>query len=87
MMINVSSPIVWELVLAARSAAIRINADLFSSKQSLPPGDGKGKLQPFNRSALSQDDCTWVEQEECRFQRLNSALAASDAAISNPAGI
>lgn len=79
-------PAVRELVLAARSAAIRIDADLFSLKQSLRGGDGAGGLRAFDRRSLSRDDFSWVDQEERRFKRLNSALAAFGAAVVNPAG-
>jgi len=82
---TIDDPAVKALVLAARSAALRLDADIFSIKQSFRAGDGRGGLKPFCRRRLAADDRRWIEQEERRFDALNVALSAFDAAIPNPA--
>lgn len=78
---------VSRLVLAARAALLQLDGELFSIKQSLRAGDGDGGLRPFDRRALSLDDRQWFESIEAKVSRLNEALAAFDAAVSNPASI
>lgn len=73
------------LISASRAALLQIDADLFSIKQSLRSGDGRGGLQPFDRKALSLDDRTWVEMLERKVRDLNEALLAFGFGLPNPA--
>lgn len=82
-----SDPDTLALIIAARAAALQMDADLFSLKQSLRDGDGKGGLKPFDRRRISRDDRQWFEMGEKKFLALNSALAAFDADLPNPASL
>lgn len=76
-----------ELIVAARSAVLALDGELFRAKQAMREGNGAGGLRPFNRRAISADDRRWIEQQEQRVERLNNALAAFGAALDHPAGL
>ncbi len=75
------------LVLAARSALIQADADLFSIQQSLRAGDGAGGLQPFCLRSLGRDDYQWVVSLQRKIEKLNGALAPFGASLPHPASI
>jgi len=75
------------LLFASRAALLQMDADLFSIKQSLRGGDGRGGLQPFDLQSLSLDDRSCVQLLERRVRDLNEALSAFGMGLPNPASI